>query len=48
MFSINCFAELFFDPPLSRKFIVMKYGGVLEMVVSFVLSICSFLVAVSL
>ena len=44
--SIDSFAELFCDPPLSRKFIVMKYGGVLVTVVSIVSSISGFLVAV--
>ena len=44
--SIDFLAEPFCDPPFSQKFIVMKYGGVLVMLVSFVSSVSSFLVAV--
>ena len=45
--SIDFLVEPFCDPPFSQKFIVMKYGGVLVILVSFVSSVSSFLVAVS-
>ena len=44
--SIDFLVEPFCDPPFSQKFIVMKYGGVLVILVSFVSSVSSFLVAV--